>query len=172
MFEIISLAAVAFAVWGLVLALFRLVLRRRPPKYVAPLVIGLSLIAFVIWNDYSWQSRTADALPPQAVVVERFTKSVAWQPWTLLVPRVDALVVVDKDRIRLNDKLPGFPMAEIALIRRYAETLTANHLVDCAGLRHTVVGAGTELDERGLPRNTTWESLPAGSGITAAVCPN
>jgi hypothetical protein len=170
MFEIISLVAVAFAVWGVLLAVYRIGFKRKPPKSVAPLVIGLSLVSFVIYNDYSWQSRTVDALPEQAVVVERFTKTVAWQPWTLLVPRVEALVVVDTSRIRRNDKLPDFPMAELALIRRWDDTLRANHLVDCKAGRHTTVGADSELDGRGLPKDAVWETLAADSGILKTVC--
>lgn len=170
MIDIIALVAVGFATWGLVLTVFRLALRRKPPRWASPLAIGLAMIGFAVWNDYSWPSRTAEALPPRAVVVDEVSAAVAWQPWTLLVPRVEALVVVDRARVRHNDRLPGHALVEIALVRRYGETLVANHLFDCSGRRRTVIGADAAVDARGMPTAAAWEPVPAGSPVASIAC--
>ena len=172
MFEIIALVAVALAVWGLVSAAFRVGLRRTPPRWVAPLVVGLAMASFAVWNDYSWASRTAEALPPRAVVVETLSRSSPWQPWTYVVPRDDALAVLDRDRIRRNENALGYVMAEVALIRRYEETLVALHLFDCTGRRQTVVGPDTAVDAQGLPRDAEWESLSPDAPLLRAACGN
>jgi hypothetical protein len=148
---------------------FRL-LGRPVPKGILPVVAGVALATFVVWNDYSWFDRTAAELPEQVVILDTYSYSGAWQPWTYLVPRINRFTALNRDAVRRNANLPGMVMADLLLVARYEPVRTATQMIDCAGARRADVTNSTRFGDDGMPENVAWIELEPAHPILQAVC--
>ncbi|MCB2102361.1 MAG: hypothetical protein KDE22_15900 [Rhodobacterales bacterium] len=169
MFEIFSILAVAAGVAGLIHMGYR-VTGRRPPRWAMPLGAGLSMVVFMIWNEYSWLSRTVETLPDTVTVVETHTYTAPWQPWTYVFPRVDRFLAVDKAEFQHNPNLPGLVLARSFRIKRNDATLTVQHLFDCTKGRRADLSPGTAFGQDGMPENPEWHEMTANDPLLVAVC--
>lgn len=160
---------VALSAAAIVTIPFRLT-GRKTPKPLLPLSAGLALVVFVIWNDYSWYSRTAGELPERVSVVNSFTYSGALQPWTLVLPRVNRFTAIDTASIRRNDDLPGHAMAEVLFVQRYQPTLSARQIFDCEGSRRADLTNATTFSDDGMPENAVWVQLDEDDRLLQTVC--
>ena len=146
-------------------------LAKKPvPRGLMPIIGGISLLVFVLWNDYSWYSRTIAELPERVAVVETFTYSGALQPWTLIKPRINRFTAVDRASIQRNEALPGYVMADIIFVQRYQPTLQARQIFDCADTRRADLTDSTEFDERGMPQNVNLVDLEDDHPLIPIVC--
>lgn len=169
---IVDLVAAAVVAAALVLALW-LVLRvtgRRLPRGTVPLAVGLALVGYAIYAEYSWSERVRARLPPGAVVVHAGQGPAPFSPWAKLFPRDDRLSVVDAASVRRHPDHPDLVIAELALIGRYRPTRRVTELVDCAGGRRTTLGADQRFDETGLPLDPEWRPLGRTHPLSAALC--
>jgi hypothetical protein len=148
---------------------FRL-MGRKTPKGLPPIAAGLSLVAFVLWNDYSWFDRTAGELPDRVAVVEKFGYSAAIQPWTLVWPRTNRFSAIDRATIRRNEALPGYAMAEVVFVQRYQPTLRTTQFFDCTGMRRADLVNDTRFSEDGMPENAVWVALDEDDAMLEIVC--
>ncbi len=154
-----------------VILLFYRVRGRKSPRYLAPLAAGLAMIAYNLWDEYSWAPRTIASLPEQIEVVETFGTSAFWKPWTYLVPQVDRFSSIDRSKLRRNQELPGYVLAEVILVARRGPTVVTQQLFDCPNAKRTDVIPSRGFDENGLPRDQDWMSIDVGSPLFKAICP-
>lgn len=143
---------------------------RKSPRYLIPLAAGLAMLAYNIWDEYSWASRTIAALPKHIEVVETFSGSAVWKPWTYLVPQIERFTSVDRSKLRRNDELPGYVLAEIILVARRSPTAVTQQLYDCRKARRTDVMQSEGFDEKGLPLNQDWVALEPDNLLFKAIC--
>lgn len=170
MFNIISLVAVGAGVAGLLHGVYRLIMRRKPPKFLVPLSAGVAMIVFHIWNEYSWYNRTAEMLPPSIEVVETLPVRQFWAPWTYIFPMVNRFVALDRANTHRNDKLPGYVLTSSMYIKRAEDTLLTNMLVNCDQRRWTAISDSTQFDSSGLPANAEWLDFDKESKFPEIAC--
>ncbi len=154
---------------GVILLFYRL-RGRKSPRYLIPLAAGLAMLAYNLWDEYSWGPRTIASLPAQIEVVETFGTSAAWKPWTYLFPQTERFISVDRSKLRRNEKLPGYVLAEVILVNRRSPTVVTQQLFDCPNARRTDFMASGGVDENGLPLEQNWTAVEADSPLFKAVC--
>lgn len=171
MFHLIATFAVGLGVAGLILGLSRL-LGRKPPRYLAPLLAGVSMLVFAVWKEYTWDSRIEEGLPDHVVVVKRISASVAWAPWTHLLPRPERLVAINTAETRPHAEHPGHFMVQRVLIGRGLEAAVIVHqLYDCPGRRAAEITPATLFRPDGLPEQATWQPVgPQTDALYPVVC--
>ncbi|MEZ5933875.1 MAG: hypothetical protein R3F54_18380 [Alphaproteobacteria bacterium] len=169
LFNLIGMVVAGVAAAGCVLLACRLV-RKRPPKWLLPMVAGAAMLSFHLWNEYSWFDRVTRGLPERMQVAERYTYESLLQPWTLLVPRINRFTAVDRGSIRRNERAPGYVMADILLVKRLDPAVKLTQLYDCRQARRTDILSSTEVDERGLPVNASWIDTERDHAVFRAIC--
>lgn len=154
---------------AMVWLMFR-VIRRRPPAYLIPAAIGATMLAFTIWNEYSWASRTVAALPAGVEVIDRIAGSTPWQPWTYIFPRTDRMVALDRPSTRTNDRLPGRRLVELVLLERLMPARRTALIIDCSDARQANVAADAAgLDDTGMGA-AHWAPMRRDGALFRAVC--
>jgi hypothetical protein len=128
---LIATFAAGFVAAGTVIAGPRLV-GKRAPRHLPPLAAGLAMVAFMIWNEYSWFDRAAGALPEDVKVAATYTQSSIFQPWTMVKPRINRFAAIDLGGARRNPEFPDQVMAEVLLLSRFDDTASRMQVFDCA----------------------------------------
>ena len=78
----------------------------RPlPRWLLPAGIGLSMIAFATWNEYSWAARVKAQLPDRVAILAEGQVSSPLRPWTYLSAPTTRLALLD----------PQAPVGSLAL---------------------------------------------------------
>jgi hypothetical protein len=142
--------------------------RRKPPPFLVPAVIGATMIAFTTWNDYTWAARTADALPAGVEVIERIEGGTPWQPWTLLFPRADRMVAIDRAGILKNERFPDHSLVDLVLLERFMPARLTRMIIDCRGARQASAGPGA-LDAAAVEA-ASWAPMRRDGPLFRAVC--
>lgn len=166
-FEIIIVICVGLGAAGLVLAPTKL-LGIRLPKVVLPLVIGGAMLGYTEWSRYSWEARSVAALEPGQVVVQTFDYEGALEPWTMVFPRVNRLMVLDGAATGSNPEHPGVHLVRLLLIEQYDETIALPQFIDCAKRRRAPVTG--ETGPSGLPAEGDWVDGGEPKRLFDAVC--
>ncbi|MEM8751641.1 MAG: hypothetical protein AAGF90_01560 [Pseudomonadota bacterium] len=167
--EFLAAFAVGVAVAGVVLILGRLVMPGLP-RYAAPAAAGVAMIAFTVWSEYTWFSRTEATLPDDVRVVSTFTESSMIRPWTKLAPYVDRFAAVDMASLRRNDAAPGQVMADVIVVARQSRNARLPVLVDCPGGRRADIADGVAFDDAGRVEDADWTLMAADDPLLAALC--
>ncbi len=128
---------------------------RRLPRWLLPAGIGLAMIGFATWNEYSWAARVKAQLPDRVAVIAEGSSRGALRPWTYLAAPTARLALID--RAALTDDGQGAQIAQVMLVERWKRSVTIEQGVDC--------GAGRMRDPQGA-----WYAAPAGDPVFAAVC--
>ena len=163
LFSLIAMVTLGVGFAGMIVALRRTALRNLP-RWIVPAGAGAAMLAFAVWNDYSWFSRTQAGFPPEVVVATTVAPKDAIQPWSYLAPRVTRFTAVDRREIKpLAD---GLFYSPVIFVQRYAATKVAPMIVDCAANRWTDAAAGAQTDLTGAH----WFPLGLDDGLLAAVC--
>lgn len=162
-----------FLVGGTVALLLYAVARTFKLKlagWVYPAAIGISMIAFQIYNDYTWFGRTAAALPPSHVVTGSFVSTSPLKVWSYAVPIVDRFSVVDRGSVKRNPATPGLVIADVFLVTRFQPTIRAVQFFDCTAGRRADAHQNVTFDEDGKPENLEWVPLEPGDPMLEAAC--
>ena len=129
---------------------------RRPPGWMIPMTVALSLIGAVTYMRYSWAETIAGRLPDSVVVLQTFRESAAYEPWTYLWPRVTHFAALDRASVKAHPGQPGIYLAELILVAEGRRTLTAPQVVDCRQGRRAMLAPDTPLDPTNLPEDLVW----------------
>lgn len=168
--ELVAGVVGAFAVAGVYMAAFRLS-RRRPPRWTIMAAAAIGAIVVVTIMRYGWADRIERQLPESMVVIDRMTRTSPIEPWTLVWPVTDGLVVVDLSTRQTHEAHPGMVAAELIIVRRGAETQVGRYLIDCGAepRRTAQVSPDYSLDDAPLPDDLSWSSeVPA--ALFEAAC--
>ncbi len=168
-FDLITALFVGCFAGGFTWILFR-ARRRRPPPFLIPVVIGGGILGYTVWNEYSWANRTIDALPADIVIIEKLPYRAFWQPWTLIVPRVNRLIGIDAANLRRNEALPGAVLVDVLLFERMMPTRRVVQVIDCIGGRRADVTSDEAFLAGAPPAADAWAVLRRDNPLYLAVC--
>ena len=150
-------------------AIFR-TLKKPMPAALIPSLVAVSVIAYGIYSEYTWASRTLSQLPDSMKVVHEIKSKSVFSPWAYLIPRTDRLSVVDTLAIKRNPELPQMAIIELLLLQRFNPVISSRQLIDCDQARRADLPVGQTFDESGLPKNVQWQSLGNDHPLLNVVC--
>ncbi|MEM1313092.1 MAG: hypothetical protein AAGI51_00950 [Pseudomonadota bacterium] len=167
-FELIAAVVAALSGAGIALLARRMV--PASPKWIVPVAAGAAMLGYSIWSEYTWRDRTVAALPEGVVVMEEIESRAMWRPWTYAAPQVLRFSAVDAAAARRNPDVPSMVMANVILMQRFAPTIVAPVLVDCAEGRRADIADGVEFDDDGAPLVEAWRPMAEEEPLRAALC--
>ncbi len=162
-FHLISVFVTGIAAVGVVMIVFRL-FGRKPPKFVYPIVAGLAMFGFNIYNEYAWYPTVKSGLPENIKVVKEFPTQAFYSPWSMFIPRIERFAAIDMSSIKRNEAHSGLVLAETLLVAKGQEPLRTYQLFDCKKARLT------DLDEQGNPLKNGWVELDGDDTMLLAAC--
>lgn len=124
------------------------------PRWLLPAGIGMAMIGYSVWNDYSWYGRAVDRLPEGSEVLMTGEARQPWAPWTYLAPVKVRFAALDPATITASGE---GKRAEIMLVERRGQTLVVPQEFDCP--------AGKVRPARG-----DWMAAGPDDPAFAAVC--
>ncbi len=155
--DVVIAACAALASVGVVMAGFRLTGRKAPRNLLMALA-AVAIVGVTATLRYQWASNTEQLLPPEMVVIERLTFTNPIEPWSVIHPVTDRLVVLDRGSLRRHAAHPDMVMVDVLLVRRDHDTLIARHVVDCRARRDAVMPGDADLAAGDLPTDLRWAS--------------
>lgn len=159
---------------GLSLAALLLIIskvtRIELPRWLYPAVAGLGMLFLTVYIEYSWFERTRAELPADVEVVQTFSRTSFYQPWSYLLPRIDRFIAVDHASVRRNETLPNVVLLDVFLLERLSPSLVATQFIQCATGERLLVGEDTALGADGLPLDQDWAPLGTDHPIVSTVC--
>lgn len=127
----------------------------RLPPWLMPAGIGLAMVSYSVWTDYSWYGRAVDRLPSGAEVLIVGRASQVWAPWTYVAPVEVRFAALDPATV--TEGAEGQRQAQIMLVERRGRTVIVPQDFDCA--------AGRIRPARG-----EWAPVAGDDPAFAAVC--
>jgi hypothetical protein len=167
--EFVATLALGFAAGGVALLLRRLS-GGRAPAWLVPVAAGAGMLGYAVWSEYTWFPRTQEALPQGVEVIATAESSVVWKPWTLIWPQTTRLLAVDAAGARTHEAAPGWVIADVLAMERFAPSAAGPVLVDCTEGRSAELADGVEFDADGVPRPESWTELAADDPLLDALC--
>lgn len=140
----------------------------RLPKWAMPVAIGTAMIAFTIWNEYTWYPRARAQLPDTLVVVSAPEESTFYRPWTYAAPLVTRFVALDRAPGEAAGPKPFATLAYVVV--RWSGSVPVPVAFDCArGLRADLVD-GAKLNPDGTLSGAEWLTPGEGDPLLRAAC--
>lgn len=167
--ELIGIIFAGFAVAGVVMLLNKIT-GGRLPRWAAPVGAGLGMIGVTIASEYSWYTRTAEALPEGVEVIQTVENRSIFRPWTYAAPYIDRFAALDRASVRRNPDLPGQRLADLYFFGRWAPVNRLPVLVDCTAHRRASLADGAEFGTLGQVQDADWVEAAADDPVIAAVC--
>ncbi|MCL3882957.1 hypothetical protein [Marivita sp. GX14005] len=160
--ELIGVIVAGIAGAGVMLIVSRLT-GGRLPKWLVPLAAGAAMLGTAISSEYSWFSRTSEAMPDGLEVVQSVESTAFYRPWTYLAPYTDRFIALDTEGLRSNANDPDLHMADLYLFRRWGTVQSVQVMVNClTGQRADPAGG-----DGGAP---VWRDVPPDDPLVRAVC--
>lgn len=144
--------------------------RLKLPRWMYPATAGLGMLLLTVHIEYSWFDQVVSNLPEEIEVVQTFDYSVAYQPWTYLIPRVNRFVAIDHTTARTNPDLENMVWVDVILMERFSRVLIATNMINCELGERALLGDNAELDERGMPIDADWTQAGLDDPLVAATC--
>lgn len=149
--------------------LSRRVRGQRLAKWVMPAGIGLAMIAYSIWNEYSWYPRMRAALPEGVVVAVAPTERAMYRPWSYAFPIVSRFIAVDTGHAARSTADPQVFAANAVVFQRWQSEKRIPQAFDCgAGARADLMD-GAALSEDGKLKGAEWLT-EADDPLVRAAC--
>jgi hypothetical protein len=167
--EFIAAICLGLAAAGLIMGL-NYAVGRRLPAWLAPATAGLSMIAFMIFMEYTWLSRTVEQLPDGVEIVSTSRDTSWYRPWTYIKPLSLRAIALDTRRNRTHEAQPDRVMTSVLLLGRWMPSRQIPVVFDCALNRRADLHDGVELDSDGALPGAQWRSLPADDAALTVAC--
>ena len=143
---------------------------RQLQRWIMPAAIGISVLAYSIWNEYTWFDRLQRALPEEIVVAGTGQRSAPWAPWTYLAPVTSRFVAVDKRTIIRSELRPELAKTDVLLVERWQPTRTAAVAFDCTQKLRADLGQNATLLPDGTLSGTSWRPAADDAALLNIVC--
>ncbi|MDP1667951.1 hypothetical protein [Phaeovulum sp.] len=165
----ITMAAVGILAFCIVFAANHLS-KRRLPKWLMPAAIGGSMIAYSVWNEYSWFERVRADLPASVVILAEVQGGAPWRPWSYAFPVTSRFIALDRAAVLRSAASPDLVATDVLLVTRWGQTVRVPVAFDCkAGARADLV-EGAELVPDGTLRGATWMAVGLDDEMLKAAC--
>ncbi|AUH34147.1 hypothetical protein [Paracoccus tegillarcae] len=125
------------------------------PRWILAAGIGLAMIGYSVWNDYSWFERAKGRLPADTEILLTGTDKMPWAPWTYLFPITTRFAALDPASIERSGA--DAASAQITLVERRGPMLVVGQDFDCVGGRIR-------------PGSADWMSVTEGDPAFAYIC--
>ena len=113
----------------------------RLAKWMVPAAIGLGMIGYSIWNEYSWFGRVKAQLPATVVVASAPEQQIFYRPWTFAFPIVDRFLAVDRGA---GAEGTGPFAGQALIVQRWVPTQRVAVAFDCGkGARADLIEGAT-----------------------------
>ncbi len=142
----------------------------RVPKWALPASIGLGMLLFSIWNEYTWYNRTTEALPEQVVILSSPADKVPYRPWTYLFPVTTRFAALDGIGMVKSIENSSFRRAEVLVVRRWMSTTRVPLAFDCDGGRRADLVEGATLAPDGTLTAGEWMDVGKEDELQRAAC--
>ena len=142
----------------------------KPAGVVYLAAAAAGMLAYAIYDEYSWYSRTSSTLPGRLEVVRTYATSMPYQPWTYAFPRIYRFDALDLGSTRTNSNAPGLTLVQLLRVTRNTSSVKVNAIVDCRNERFAEVDQETEFADNGLPINAKWLNLTDHHALRKVVC--
>lgn len=167
--DMIAMIAVGAGLIGMYMLINRLA-GRRLPKGLLPICLGIALIGFAVWNEYSWYRRVTEKLPESVVVVSPVQERSVWRPWTYVFPVTTRFVAVDRAAVQRSEERPGLVRTEAILVQRWAGTKRVSVAFDCPAAKRAELGGAAVLGADGTLTGAAWAEVPKDDPMMLAAC--
>lgn len=167
--DFISTAATGVAVAAFLYALNHM-LGRRLPRWLMPAAVGIAMVVFAVWNEYSWFGRVTDQLPDTVVVASAPQDRMFYRPWTYVAPLTTRFVAVDRTAAVRSDSNPDLMVASAIVVQRWTPTQRVSMAFDCGTFRRADLFEGAELGQGGTLRGAEWRDVGPGDSLVKAAC--
>lgn len=167
--ELIAMVAAGAGVAGIFMAL-RYFSKGRMPKWSVPAAIGAGMIAFSIWNEYSWFPRVTAVLPPEVTVISAPSEKQAWRPWTYLFPLKTRFLAFDGSSVKTSETTPTLRQADLLVITRWGATQRIPMAFDCAKSTQATLIDGAALAADGTLSGAIWQPAATDDAIQPLAC--
>lgn len=166
--EFIAALASGFALFGIALILNRLT-GRWMPSWVFPAAMGLGMLSYSVWSEYTWSARVMVPGTPY-VEASRNHDSVWYRPWTFLWPQVNRLIVLDRRFTRTHPDQPHLVQTRVVRLERWIPESGFLAVFDCDAGALTPMVEGVELMPDGTVQGAEWAPLPADDPLLRRAC--
>lgn len=140
------------------------------PRWLIPVAAGAAMIIATISNEYSWYSRTANALPSEVKIAQTVENKALYRPWTYVRPYVERFMAVDSTSIRQHANQPDIHLVDLLFFGRWSAVQVLPVLVDCVNLRQAPLDDSTQFDSNGAVVDAKWSALAKDHGVVSIVC--
>lgn len=154
---------------GVVMAI-RAALRGRLPKYFIPAAIGLGMLLFSVWNEYSWFPRVRDALPEGVAMISAPQDRVFYRPWTYAFPVTTRFVALDRGGMKTSQVNPAIRMMDAMVVQRWLATQRVPLAFDCAKNQRVDLVDGVSIAPDGTLTGGAWQNVDAADEMQKAAC--
>jgi hypothetical protein len=142
---------------------------RKLGKWVLPAGIGLGMLGYAIWNEYTWYPRVRAALPEGMVVAVAPEERAVYRPWSYLRPSVSRFIAVDRGPATRSADDPQIFAANALVMQRWMPAHRIPQAFDCARRARADLIDGAVLNPDGTLTGTTWTAA-ADDPLVAAAC--
>lgn len=142
----------------------------RMPKWTIPAAIGLGMLMFSIWNEYTWHYRTTSALPDEVIILTSPSDKVFYRPWTYIFPVSSRFAAFDGTGMVKSTENSNFRRGEVLLVQRWTPTKRVPLAFDCAGGRRADLIEGATLSPDGTLTGGDWQDVGTGDELQRAAC--
>lgn len=160
--ELIAVIVAGIAGAGVMMLIAR-VSGGRIPKWFIPIAAGAAMLGTTISSEYSWFSRTSDALPEGLRVVQTADSTAFYRPWTYVVPYTDRFIALDTGNVRANSDDADLFLADLYFFQRWGTVRSVEMMVNC----QTGQRADPALGDGGDP---VWRDGGANDPIVTGIC--
>jgi hypothetical protein len=142
---------------------------RKLPTWVLPAAIGLAMLGYSIWNEYTWFPRMRDALPEGVVVASAPTERAMYRPWSYLFPSVSRFIAVDRATAARSTSEPQVFVANAVVFQRWQPERRIPQAFDCANNARADLMDGATLSTDGVLKGAEWQKADD-DPLVAAAC--
>jgi hypothetical protein len=167
--DLIAMVAAGAGLAGLVLVI-RKVSRGRLPSWTIPAAIGLGMLTFTIWNEYTWFPRASGALPAGVTVLSAPGSSQIWRPWSYVFPIHLRFAAYDGVTAKTSTTNPAIRQGEVVIVQRWQQTRRVPIAVDCTKHLRADLVEGAAIAPDGSLSGAEWYPAAADDALQNAAC--
>jgi hypothetical protein len=142
---------------------------RRLPKWAMPAGIGLAMLGYAIWNEYTWYPRMRAALAEGVVVASAPAESAMYRPWSYLFPTVARFIAIDRANAARSPENPHIFAANAIIFQRWLPERRIPQAFDCDKSARADLFDGASLTAEGNLKGAEWQSADD-DPLVAAAC--